>query len=53
MKTAEKKANGVPGATAKNNQTVNRIENRPSLTQKEAKQDEPAKNPTPAQTAQV
>lgn len=53
MKTAEKNANGVQGATAKNNQTVNRIENRPSLTGKEAKQDETAKNQTPAQTPQV
>jgi len=53
MKTAEKNANGVQGAAAKNNQTVNRIENRPSLTGKEAKQDETAKNQTPAQTSQV
>ncbi|WCT14443.1 hypothetical protein [Mucilaginibacter jinjuensis] len=53
MKTAEKNANGVQGATAKNNQTVNRIENRPSLTGKEAKQDEIAKDQTPAQTPQV
>lgn len=52
MKTAEKKANGVQGATAKNNQPVNRIENRPSLTGKEAKQDEKATNQTPAQTSQ-
>jgi len=53
MKTAEKNANGVQGATAKNNQTVNRIENRPSLTGQEAKQDETANNQTPAQTPQV
>ena len=50
MKTAEKNANGVQGATAKNNQTANRVENRPSLTQKEAKEDENAKNQTPAKT---
>lgn len=53
MKTVEKNANGVQGATAKNNQTVNRIDNRPSLTGKEAKQDETAKNQTPAQTSQA
>ena len=53
MKTAEKNANGVQGATAKNNQSVNRIENRPSLTGKEAKQDETAKDQKPAQTSQV
>ncbi len=52
MKTAEKNATAVQGTAAKNNQTANRVENRPSLTQKEAKQDEPAKNQTPAQTAQ-
>ncbi|RYU90960.1 hypothetical protein EWM62_10030 [Mucilaginibacter terrigena] len=53
MKTAEKNATAVQGTAAKNNQTANRVENRPSLTQKEAKQDEPAKNQTPAQTPQV
>lgn len=53
MKTAEKNANGVQGAAAKNNQTVNRIENRPSLTGKEAKQDEIAKDQTPVQTSQT
>lgn len=53
MKTAEKNANGVQGATAKNNQTANRVENRPSLTQKEAKEDENVKNQAPAQAPQV
>ena len=53
MKTAEKNANGVQGATAKNNQTANRIENRPSLTQKEAKEDAKATDQTPAQTPKV
>jgi len=53
MKTAEKNATAVQGTAAQNNQTANRVENRPSLTQKEAKQDEPAKNQTPAQTPQV
>ena len=53
MKTAEKNANGVQGAAAKNNQTANRVENRPSLTGKEAKQDETAKDQTPAQNPQV
>ncbi|WP_462265657.1 hypothetical protein [Mucilaginibacter sp.] len=53
MKTAEKNATGVQGAAAKNNQTANRVENRPSLTGKEAKQDETAKDQTPAQNPQV
>ena len=53
MKTAEKNVNGVQGAAAKNNQTANRVENRPSLTQKEAKEDENAKDQTPAQTPKV
>ncbi|MBK0378524.1 hypothetical protein [Mucilaginibacter segetis] len=53
MKTAEKNANSVQGAAAKNDQTVNRIENRPSLTGKEAKQDEKTKDQTPAQAPQV
>lgn len=53
MKTAEKNANGVQGTAAKNNQSVNRIENRPSLTGKEAKQDETAKDQTPAETPQI
>ena len=53
MKTAEKNVNGVQGTAAKNNQSVNRIENRPSLTGKEAKEDETAKHQTPAQTSQV
>lgn len=53
MKTAEKNANGVQGTAAKNNQTANRVENRPSLTQKEAKEDENVKNQAPAQTPQV
>ena len=53
MKTAEKNANGVQGTAAKNNQTANRVENRPSLTGKEAKEDENAKNQTPAQTSEV
>lgn len=53
MKTAEKNATGVQGTAAKNNQTANRVENRPSLTQKEAKEDESAKDQTPAQTPQI
>jgi hypothetical protein len=53
MKTAEKNANGVQGTTAKNNQTANRVENRPSLTQKEAKEDGKATDQTPAQTPKV
>ena len=53
MKTAEKNATAVQGTAAKNNQTANRVENRPSLTQKEAKEDENVKNQVPAQTPQV
>jgi hypothetical protein len=53
MKTAEKNANAVQGTAAKNNPTANRVENRPSLTGKEAKQDEKATNQTPAQTPQA
>ena len=53
MKTAEKNATAVQGTAAKNNQTANRVENRPSLTQKEAKEDENVKNQAPAQTSQV
>jgi hypothetical protein len=52
MKTAEKNAS-VQGTGAKANQTANRVENRPSLTGKEAKEDEIAKNQTPAQTPQI
>jgi len=47
MKTAEKNAKGVQGATAKSNEV--RTENRPSLTAKEAKQDETATNQKPAE----
>src|ERR1700761_5062502 len=48
MKTAEKNnAKGVQGATAKGNEV--RTENRPSLTGKEAKQDETATNQKPAE----
>ena len=53
MKTAEKNATAVQGTAAKNNQTANRVENRPSLTQKEAKEDENVKNQAPAQTPKV
>ncbi|RYY72281.1 MAG: hypothetical protein EOO13_00175 [Chitinophagaceae bacterium] len=53
MKTAEKNATAVQGTAAKNNQTANRVENRPSLTGKEAKQDEKATDQKPAQTPQV
>jgi hypothetical protein len=53
MKTAEKNANGVQGTTAKANEAVNRTPNRPSLTQKEAKEDENAKDQTPAETPKV
>ncbi|CAN5505385.1 hypothetical protein BH09BAC6_BH09BAC6_24960 [soil metagenome] len=53
MKTAEKNATAVQGTAAKNNEAVNRTTNRPSLTQKEAKEDENAKDQTPAQTPKV
>ncbi|WP_158995145.1 hypothetical protein [Mucilaginibacter sp. L196] len=53
MKTAEKNATAVQGTGAKNNEASNKIANRPSLTQKEAKEDETAKNQTPAQTPQL
>jgi len=53
MKTAEKNATAVQGTAAKNNQTANRVENRPSLTQKEAKEYENATDQTPAQTPKV
>ncbi|MEB0261784.1 hypothetical protein [Mucilaginibacter sp. 10I4] len=53
MKTAEKNATAVQGTAAKNNQTANRVENRPSLTQKEAKEDENVKNQAPAQTPKI
>jgi len=53
MKTAEKNATAAQGAAAKNNQTVNRIENRPSLTGKEAKEDETAKGQTAAQSPEA
>jgi len=52
MKTAEKNAKQVQGANAK---TANapRIENRPNLTGKEAKQDETAKDEKPAEAPKV
>lgn len=53
MKTAEKNAVAVQGTAAKTSQTVNRMENRPSLTQKEATANEKAKNQTTPQTPQV
>jgi len=51
MKTAEKNAKGVQGAAAKGNDV--RTENRPSLTGKEAKQDETAKNQTSAESPKI
>ena len=53
MKTAEKNATGVQGATAKNNEATNKFTNRPSLTQKEAKEDAKSTDQTPAQTPKV
>jgi hypothetical protein len=52
MKTAEKNANKVQGTNAKNNNGP-RIENRPNLTGKEAKQDEPLKDEKPAEAAKI
>lgn len=51
MKTAEKNAKGVQGTTAKNNETT-KTQNRPNIPGKE-KNDEPAKNQTPAEAAQT
>ncbi|MDB5122352.1 MAG: hypothetical protein JWP94_481 [Mucilaginibacter sp.] len=53
MKTTEKNANVVQSTAAKTNETANKIPNRPSLTQKEAKEDERATNQTPAQAPQT
>jgi hypothetical protein len=53
MKTAEKNANGVQGTAAKNNQIANKVENRPSLTGKEAAANETTKDQAPAQTPYV
>ncbi|MDB4999071.1 MAG: hypothetical protein JWR76_148 [Mucilaginibacter sp.] len=53
MKTVEKNANGVQGTAAKTGDAVNSIPNRPSLTGKEAKEDEKSKNQTAAQTPQA
>ncbi|RKR84103.1 hypothetical protein BDD43_4330 [Mucilaginibacter gracilis] len=52
MKTAEKNAKQVQGTNAKNNNAP-RTENRPNLTGKEAKQDEPAKDEKPAEAAKI
>lgn len=50
MKTAQKNADVVAATAAKGNDTANKIQNRPSLTSKEAKEDEQATHQTPAQT---
>jgi len=52
MKTAEKNAKHVQGTNAKNT-SAPRIENRPNLTGKEAKQDEPLKDEKPAEAPKV
>lgn len=52
MKTAEKNAKEVQGTNAKNTNAP-RTENRPNLTGKEAKKDEPAKDEKPAEAAKV
>jgi len=52
MKTAEKNANGVQGATAKANEATSKIQNRPNLTGKEAK-DEKVNDQPPAQNPKV
>ena len=52
MKTAEKNAKEVQGTNAKNTNAP-RIENRPNLTGKEAKQDEPAKDEKSAEAAKA
>ncbi|MDT3401010.1 hypothetical protein [Mucilaginibacter terrae] len=50
MKTAQKNANEVAATAAKGNDTTNKTTNRPSLTGKEAKEDEKAADQKPAQT---
>jgi hypothetical protein len=52
MNTAEKNAKKVHGTNAGNNNAP-RVENRPNLTGKEAKKDEPAKDEKPAEAAKV
>ncbi|GAB2977421.1 hypothetical protein GCM10027049_10660 [Mucilaginibacter puniceus] len=52
MKTAERNANGVQGATAKANEATNKIQNRSNLTRNEAK-DEKVNDQAPAQTPEV
>lgn len=51
MKTEVKNAGPVPSTAAKNTATVSSTANRPSLTGREAKQDELAKNSAPAPAA--
>ena len=53
MKTAEKNATGVQGATAKANEATNKFTNRPSLTGKEAKEDGKVNDQALAQTPKV
>jgi hypothetical protein len=52
MKTAEKNAKQVQGTNAQSNNAP-RTENRPNITGKEAKKDEPAKDEKPAEAAKV
>jgi len=52
MKTAEKNARQVQGTNAQNPKAP-RTENRPSLTGKEAKRDEPTKDEKPAEAAKA
>jgi hypothetical protein len=52
MKTAEKNAKKVQGTNAKNNNAP-RTENRPNITGKEAKQDEPAKDEKPVEAPKI
>jgi len=52
MKTAEKNAKQVQGTNAGNNNAP-RVENRPNLTGKEARKDEPAKDEKPAEAAKI
>ena len=52
MKTAERNANSVQGATAKSNEATNKFQNRPNLTGKEAK-DEKINDQIPAQISEI
>jgi hypothetical protein len=53
MKTAEKNLDGVQGTAAKANEATNKVQNRPSLTGKEAKEHGNPTDEKPAENAQA